>query len=60
MFEIKFWDAENLWTEIGTVDGCEAAYEAFERACSLAELLGKDCALIDGETGEVLATLELG
>ena len=59
MFEICFWDAENLWTRVGSVCGCEAAYTAFETACDLAEMLGKDCALMDGETGEVLALMEI-
>ena len=59
MFTINFWDAENLWTEIGQVSGCEAAYEAFKKACELAELVGKDCALVDNETGEVIAMQEV-
>lgn len=58
MFTIMLWDAENLWTEIATVSGCEIAYAVYRKACELAELVGKDCALIDGETGEVLASLE--
>ena len=37
------------------VSGCEAAYEAFRRACDFAELLGVLVTLVDGETGEVLA-----
>jgi hypothetical protein len=37
------------------VYGCEAAYEAFRRACDFAEILGHMVCLVDGETGEVLA-----
>ena len=55
MFTIKLWDAENLWTEIGTVSGCEVAYEAFRKACEFAELVNKDCVMIDAETGEDMA-----
>ena len=59
MFEIDFWKVGYGWTILGTVSGCEAAYAAFEKACELAEILGKDCALIDCETGEVLALMEI-
>lgn len=41
MFTIKLWDAENLWTEIGTVSGCEAAYEAFARLANSPNWLTK-------------------
>jgi len=58
MFTIMLWDSENLWTEIGTISGCEAAYEAYKKACELAEMVGKDCAIFDTETGEVIASLE--
>lgn len=58
MFTIALWDTKTSWTEIATVSGCEFAYEAYRKACELAELLGKDCALVDAETGEVLASLE--
>ena len=58
MFTTMLWDAENLWTEIATVSGCEIAYEAYHKACEFAELVGKDCALIDAETGETLANLK--
>ena len=37
------------------VSGCEAAYEAFRRACDFAEILGQMVCLVDGETGEILA-----
>ena len=58
MFTIMLWDAENLWTEIAQVSGCEAAYEVYKKACELAELVGKDCVLMDAETGEIIASLE--
>lgn len=57
MFEILLWDAENLWTEIGKVSGTEAAYEAYIKACEFAEMVGKDCALMDAETGEIIAEM---
>lgn len=59
MFEIDFWKAGSGWTTLGTVSGCEAAYAAFEKACELAEIFDQDCALIDRETGEVLALTEI-
>lgn len=41
------------------VDGTEAAYEAFRKACDFAEAIGADyCDLWSGETGEVVASLE--
>lgn len=55
MFEIYLWDAENLSTEIAKISGCEAAYDAYVKACEFAELVGKDCYLIDAETGEIIA-----
>lgn len=58
MFTIMLWDNENLWTEIATVSGCEAAYEAYKKACEFAELVGKDCALFDADTGEIIAHFE--
>ena len=36
--------------------GCEAAYEAFRKACEFADILGLRVDLYDGETGEVLAS----
>ena len=58
MYDINFWDCVNGWVRIATVGGAEAAYGAYRKACELAELLGKDCSLTDGETGEALAQLE--
>jgi len=59
MFTINFFDyGKNEWNEIAQVSGCEAAYEAYRKACELAELLGMDCALVDAETGEIIADLE--
>lgn len=58
MFTIVLWVTKNFWTEIATVSGCEFAYEVYRKTCELAELLGKDCALMDGETGEVIAHLD--
>ena len=43
---------------IGTTEyevwGTEVAYEAYMKAVNFAEMLGFECDLIDGETGEVL------
>jgi hypothetical protein len=39
------------------VDGCEAAYAAYRKACELGEMLGVEVALSDTETGEVVACL---
>ena len=36
------------------VSGCEAAYAAYQAGVTFAERLGATCALVDGETGEVL------
>ena len=47
----------NGWTDIATVDGCEAAYAAYREACELGRQLGRDVALCDAETGEVVACL---
>lgn len=59
MFTINLFNYNtNNWNEIAQVSGCEAAYEAYKRACDFAELVGMDCALIDAETGEILANLE--
>ena len=58
MFTIQLWDLYNGWVEIASVSGCEAAYKAYCKACELAEMVGKDCALIDAETGEIIAHLE--
>ena len=58
MFTIKFWDWNNGWTNIATVSGCEFAWEAYRKACELAVMVGKDCALIDAVTGELLAQVE--
>lgn len=37
------------------VGGCEAAYEAFRKACDLCEIAGGSVTLIDTETAEVVA-----
>lgn len=55
MFTIMIWDAKNLWTEIAEVGGFDAAFEAYYKACQFAEVVGKDCVLMDSETGEIVA-----
>lgn len=44
---------------IGAVCGCEAAGEAWDNAWKLAEALGMEAALIDGETGEIIDTFNI-
>lgn len=59
MFTIHFFYGGYGWKEIAEVDGCEAAYAAFKKACELAELVGADdCALVEMENGEVIADME--
>lgn len=49
----------NYYVYIGAaefaVSGCEAAYEAFRKACDFAEVIGQMVCLVDGETCEILA-----
>jgi len=56
MYYITF-GTRNGWADIATVDGCEAAYAAYRKACELGEMLGVEVALCDAETGEVVACL---
>lgn len=56
MYTITF-RTRNGWADIATVDGCEAAYAAYRKACELGEMLGVEVALCDTETGEVVACL---
>lgn len=56
MYTISF-STLNGWTDIATVDGCEAAYAAYRKACELGEMLGRNVALCDTETCEVVACL---
>lgn len=58
MFTIQLWDLHNGWIEIASVSGCEFAWETYRKACELAEMVDKDCALVDAETGEVIAHLD--
>lgn len=56
MFTIHFHYDGYGWKEVAAVDGCEAAYTAYKKACELAELVGADaCSLVDMATGEVVA-----
>ena len=41
---------------VAEVEGCEFAYEVYHKAAELAEMLGQIANLVDGETGEVIAT----
>ena len=54
MYEIGIWTENNGW-QSWRVDGCEAAYEAYRKACDFCEAVGADnAALWDAETSEVL------
>ena len=57
MYEVGIWTEGKGW-QSWRVDGCEAAYEAYRKACDLCEAVGADNAAIwDAETCEVLADL---
>lgn len=43
---------------IACVSGTEYAYEVYAKSKELAELLGKDCALVWDETGEEVACFD--
>lgn len=54
MFEIGIFTKVKGW-QSWIVSGCEAAYEAYQKACELCEMLGADNAAIwDPITGEVI------
>lgn len=54
MYEVGIWSEGKGWHS-WRVDGCEAAYEAYHRAC---EAVGAgNAAIWDAETYEVLADL---
>ena len=52
----------NYYVYIGAaefaVSGCEAAYEAYRKACEFGAIIGQPVCLVDGETAEVLADSE--
>lgn len=52
-----FFATSHGWADIAIIDGCEAAYAAYHKACELGELLGAEVALCDTNTGEVVACL---
>lgn len=41
---------------VAEVDGMDFAYEVYESTCKVADLLGQIASLVDGDTGEVLAS----
>ena len=41
---------------IGEVSGMDFAYEVYEKAAKLGEMIGDTVHLVDGETGEVIAS----
>ena len=47
----------NGWVELATIDGCEAAYAAYRKACELGSLLGRDVALCYSATSQVITCL---
>ena len=57
MYEVGIFTESQGW-QSWRVDGCEAAYEAYRKACSLCEAVGAiNAAIWDAETFEVLADL---
>ena len=55
MYSVGIYFEDKGWTE-WHVDGDEAAWNAYDRACELAEAIGADNAAIwESETGDVLA-----
>ena len=53
-FYIYFLDCDGCWTAVGKVSGLEATYRAYKKACELAAILNKACAVVDGNTGEII------
>lgn len=53
-YRIYFLDNLGHWTELGKISGAEATYRAYKKACKLARIFGKACALVDNR-GEILA-----
>ena len=41
---------------VAEVEGCEAAYAAYTKATELADMVGETVHLVDGETGEIIAS----
>ena len=58
MYTVSIWRKGKGWTDIATIDGCEAAYNAFHKMCDFAEITGLTVCLYDSETGEVVADNE--
>ena len=57
IYEVGIWTPRKGW-QSWHVEGCEAAYEAYRKACELCELVGAENAAIwDAVTFEVLADL---
>lgn len=57
MYEVGIWTEEKGW-QSWCVDGCEAAYEAYHKACDLCRAVGaSNAAIWDAKTYEVLADL---
>lgn len=52
-----FFATPHGWENIATINGCEAAYATYHKACELGELLCAEVALCDANTGEVVACL---
>lgn len=57
MYEVGIFTEGKGW-QSWQVDGCEAAYEAYSKACALCEAIGAtNAAIWDAVTFEVLADL---
>ena len=57
-FHIYLLDDSGHWTDLGKVSGLEATYRAYKKACELAAIFHKACAVVDGSTGEIIEISE--
>lgn len=55
MYIIYIRTPNKSWNDVVEIDGCEAAYNAFRKACDFAETFGGSVALVWSETGEIIA-----
>ena len=57
MYEIDIYKDNTTWVAIATTTSILDAWNIYRATCNLAEFLGTDCALIDGNTAEVIQCL---
>ena len=55
MYIISICTPNKGWNDVAEIDGYEAAYNAFRKACDFAETFGGSVALVWSETGEIVA-----